>query len=138
MPKFDAPFYKTKITHPNRPTDVPYQTGSSMALDFATGLFPTDFCVFLRKFAQTNEGVVRRFITWFRRFCSRALWWPIWSAVSCPDNDTNVSNTSGDADGENENGAGDVTGYCSATDESGSENSDEDCVDDTRSSSSEG
>jgi hypothetical protein len=48
--------------------------------------------------------------------------------VSCPGNDTNVSNTSGDADGENENGADDVTGYCSATDESGSENSDGDCV----------
>ena len=62
-----------------------------MALDFATGLFPTDFCLFLREFAQTNEGTVRRFMTWFRRFCSRALWWPIWSAVTCPDNDPNDS-----------------------------------------------
>jgi hypothetical protein len=108
-----------------------------MALDFVTGLFPTDFCVFLREFAQTNEGAVCRFMTWFRRFCSRELWWPIWSAVSCPDNDATVSNTSGDASEENENGADDVTGYCSATDESGSENSDGDCDDDASSISSE-
>ena len=113
-----------------------YSGNASMALDFATGLFRTDFCVFLQEFAQTNEGVVRRFMTWFRRFCNRSLRWPIWSAVSCSDSDTDVSNTSGDAGGENENGAGDVTGYCSATGESGSENSDGDCVDDASVSSS--
>jgi hypothetical protein len=72
-----------------------YSGDASMAFDFASCLFPTDFCVFLRVFVQTNEGVVRRFMTWFCRVCSLGLGWPIWSAVSCPDNDTYVANTSG-------------------------------------------
>jgi hypothetical protein len=101
-------------------------------------LFPTDFCVFLREFAQTNEGAVRRFMTWFRRICSSGLWWPIWPAVSCPDNDTYFSNAPGGASGGIENGAGDATGHTSATDEYGSESSDGDFNDDVCSSSSEG
>ena len=103
------------------------QSGDAcMALDFATGLFPTDFCLFLREFAQINEGTVRRFMTWFRRFCSRTLLWLIWSAVTCPDNDPNDSNTADDASGDYQNGADDVTGYCSDTDSSGPGNSEDD------------
>ena len=100
-----------------------------MALDFATGLFPTYFCIFLRDFAQINERTVRRFMMWFRRFCSRALWWPIWLAISCPD-DYNDYNTSDHMNGGSHNGADDVTGYCSDIDSSGSNNSDDDDDDD--------
>jgi hypothetical protein len=106
-----------------------YSGDACMALDFATGLFPTDFCIFLRDFAQSNEGTVRRFMVWFRRFCSRALWWPVWSAVSCPDNGSNDSNTS-DVSGGSERGADDITGYCSDTDCSNSDTSDNDDDDD--------
>jgi hypothetical protein len=115
-----------------------YSGDARMALDFATGLFPTHFCVFQREFAQTNESDVRRFMAGFRRFCCRELWWPIWSVVSCPDNDTNVSNNSGGASGDNENDADGATGYFSTMDIYGSENNDGDCNDDVRSTSSEG
>ena len=77
-----------------------YSGDACMALDFATGLFPTDFCIFLRDFAQSNEGTVRRsWCGWNRRFCSRALWWHVWSAISCPDNRSDDSNTSSDENG---------------------------------------
>jgi hypothetical protein len=99
-----------------------YSGDANMALDFSTGLFPTDFCIFLREFAQTNEGVIRRFMTWFRRFCSRALWWPIWSIISCPDNDHTDLNSSDDANGHPQDKTDDITGYNSATNSSDSEN----------------
>ena len=102
-----------------------YSGDAYMAFDFATGLFPTAFCIFLRDFAQTNEGTVRRFMMWFRRFCSRELWWPIWLTISCSD-DPNDYNTSDDMNGGSHNGADDVTGYCSDIDSYGSNNSDDD------------
>ena len=37
-----------------------YFGDACMALDFATGLSPTHFCIFLQDFAQTNEETVRR------------------------------------------------------------------------------
>ena len=103
-----------------------YSGDTCMAFDFATGLFPADFCIFSRDFAQTNEGTERRFMMWFHRFCSHALWWPIWSATSCPDNDSDDSNTSDNKSESTQNGTDDVTGYCSDIDKSGSNNSDTD------------
>ena len=37
-------------------------------LRFATGLFPTDFYILPRGFAEANEGTVRRFMMLLRRF----------------------------------------------------------------------
>ena len=55
---------------------------------------------------------------------------PSWAAVTCHDNDPNDSNTADDASGDSQNGADDVTGYCSDTDSSGPENSEYDDDDD--------
>ena len=93
-----------------------------MALGFATGLSPTYFCIFLQDFAHTNEKTVRRFMLRLRRFCSCALWWPIWSSISCRDKYANDSNTTDDLSGGFQNGADDVTGYRSDIDRSGSSN----------------
>ena len=64
-------------------------------------------------------------MTWYCRFCSRALWWPIWSAVSSPDNDHIDPNLRDNDIGNPEDGTEDVTGYHSATD-TNDDNDDED------------
>ena len=60
------------------------------AFGFVTGFFPSDFGVFLRRAACSNEVKVHQFIGFLRRLCSRGLWWPLWKTVQQTPTPTDV------------------------------------------------
>ena len=87
-----------------------YSGVAHFAFGLVAGFMPTDFVMLLRRLARSGETAVQKFISQFRRVCSRFLWWPTWSAAR----DATGSDTEDD------------TGYCSAntTDDESSINGD--------------
>ena len=86
------------------------------AFGLVTGFIPSDFGVFLRRAACSNEDSVRKFLIFFRRLCSRGLWWPLWNAIQQAhpdeDHDPDVHDDIAISGAINENNIpDDVTGY---------------------------
>ena len=73
--------------------------------------------MFLRRIACSNEDSVRKFLTFYRRLCSRAVWWPLWNGIihaRSPDADSELeddSDTQASIDMTENNIPADVTGY---------------------------
>ena len=138
----NAIYRRISLTHSGR---LLYSYGkyksSYNAFGLVTGFIPSDFGVFLRHTACSNEDSVRKFLTFFRRLCSRDLWWPLWKVIMQSHNSDVDSDSDADSDisvpsGNNENTTpADVTGYDSdsPTSDSSSNNSDSNSNSDTSS-----
>ncbi len=102
-------------------------------LDLSRASFPLISVYFLRRTACYDEDPVRKFLVYFRRLCSRELWWPMWTAIQQAHNTDVDSDDNSECDSSHPSSItdnvlpADVTGYNSdapASDTSFDSNSD--------------